>query len=282
MTKAKENHPEIRIKLLCKNLGINKTTYYNPPTKLKERDIEDLAVIKKYFDHSKGKDGIRQLTMVIERETGLIFNHKKIARIKKEYGLDTKIRKKNKYRYFAKKKMEHEACPNVLDRNFKNLKADQVYSTDITTMKYNGKKAYFAAVKDLETKEIVGLSVSNKIDIELTNTAMKKALSRLTIKKRKRLLVHSDQGFHFTHYSFRSLLEKNGVLQSMSRKGNCLDNAPIESFFGLFKDHLDLRECKTIEDVEKEVTRVVDYYNNERPQLGLKKMPPNEYRRHFY
>ena len=282
MTKAKENHPEIRIRLVCKNLGINKTAYYNPPTKLKERDVEDLAVIKKYFDHSKGKDGIRQLAMVIERETGLIFNNKKIARIKREYGLQTNIRKKNKYRYFAKKKREHETCPNILDRNFKDLKADQVYSTDITTIKYYGKKAYFAAVKDLETKEIVGLSVSKRIDIELTNTAMKKALARLSTNKRKRLIVHSDQGFHFTHFSFRSLLEKNGVLQSMSRKGNCLDNAPIESFFGLFKDHLDLRQCKTIEDVEKEVTRVVDYYNNDRPQLGLKKMPPNEYRRHFY
>ncbi len=282
MTKAKENHPEIRIRLFCKKLEISKTAYYNPPSKLKARDIEDLAVIKKYFDHNKGKDGIRQLSMVIEKKTGLILNHKKIARIKKVYGLETKIRKKNKYRYFAKKKMEHETCPNILDRNFKNLKADQVYSTDITTIKYCGKKAYFAAVKDLETKEIVGLSVSNRIDIQLTNTAMKRALARLSTNKRKTLVVHSDQGFHFTHFSFRSLLEKNGVLQSMSRKGNCLDNAPIESFFGLFKDHLDLRGCKTIEEVEKEVTRVVDYYNNDRPQLGLKKMPPTEYRRHFY
>lgn len=282
MTKAKENHPEIRIRLFCKNLGINKTSYYNPPSKLRERDLEGLAVIKKYFDASKGKDGIRQLSMVIKRETGLIFNHKKIARIKRKHGLETKIRKKNKYRQFAKKKLEHETCPNILDRNFKDLKADQVYSTDITTIKYCGKKAYFAAVKDLETKEILGVSVSNRINIELTNTAMKKALRKLTPRKREKLVVHSDQGFHFTHFSFRSLLAENGVLQSMSRKGNCLDNAPIESFFGLFKDHLDLRNCKTISEVEKEVTRVVDYYNNDRPQLGLKKMPPSEYRRHFY
>lgn len=263
-------------------MDINKTTYYRPPTKLKERDAEDLIVIKKYFDHSKGKDGIRQLAMVIERETSLIFNHKKIARIKRKFGLETKIRKQNKYRYFAKKKLEHESCPNILDRNFKDLKADQVYSTDITTLKYNGKKAYFAAVKDLETKEIVGLSVSNRIDLNLTNTAMKKALNNLSTTKRKKLVVHSDQGFHFTHVSFRSLLEEFGVLQSMSRKGNCLDNAPIESFFGLFKDHLNLSECKTIKEVEKEVTKLVDYYNKDRPQLGLKKMPPNEYRRHFY
>lgn len=282
MIKAKRKYPEIRIRSLCKIIKINKTTYYNPPSKLKERDSEELVVIKKYFDLSKGKSGIRQLSMVIERETGLVFNHKKIARIKRKYGLETMIRKKNKYRYFAKKKSEHETCPNILERNFKGLKADQVYSTDITTMKYCGKKAYFAAVKDLETKEIVGLSVSNRINTDLTNTAMEKALIRLPRNRRKKLVVHSDQGFHFTHFSFRSLLEKNGVLQSMSRKGNCLDNAPIESFFGLFKDHLDLRGCRTIKEVEKEVTKLVDYYNNDRPQLGLKKMPPSEYRRRFY
>lgn len=282
MSKAKKTHPKIRVRLFFSKLEISKTAYYNPPSKLKNRDIEDLVVIKKYFDHSKGKSGIRQLSMVIERETGLIFNHKKIARVKKKYGLNTTIRKKNKYRYFAKKKFEHECCPNILERNFKNLKADQVYSTDITTIKYCGKKAYFAAVKDLETKEIVGLSVSNRINIELTNAAMADALEKLSPNIKEKLVVHSDQGFHFTHISFRSLLEAHGVLQSMSRKGNCLDNAPIESFFGLFKDHLDLRKCKTIEAVKKEVTRVVEYYNNERPQLGLNKMPPSLYRRHFY
>jgi transposase InsO family protein len=189
---------------------------------------------------------------------------------------------KNKYRQFAKKKIEHETCPNILERNFKGMKADQVYSTDITTLKYAGKKAYLAAVKDLETKEIVGSSVSKRIDINLTNTAMKKALMRLSPKAKSGLMVHSDQGFHFTHFSFRSMLQEQGVLQSMSRKANCLDNAPIESFFGLLKDHLDLRGCRTIEEVEKEVTGAISYYNNDRPQVGLKKMPPSEYRRHFY
>ncbi len=246
-----------------------------------ERDCEDLAIVQNYFEKSKNKDGIRQLGMVIERKEGIVFNHKKIARLKRKYGLVTKIRMRNKYRQFAKNKTEHDTCPNILERSFKNLKADQVYSTDITTLRYCGKKAYFAAVKDLGTREIVGVSVSNRIDIELTNTAMMRALSGLSIEKRKKLMVHSDQGFHFTHLSFRSLLEKNGALQSMSRKGNCLDNAPIESFFGHFKDHLDLKGCRTIDEVENEVTRLVNYYNKDRPQAGLKKMPPSEYRRHL-
>lgn len=249
---------------------------------MKQRDQEDLILIRKYFDRSKSKYGIRQLAMIIEREEGLILNKKRIARLKKKYSLVTKIRIKNKYRQFAKKKQEHESYPNLLDRNFKDLKADQVYVTDITTLKYQGKKAYFAAVKDLETKEIVGSSVSHRIDIELTNSAMKKALAGLSDNQKQKLMVHSDQGFHFTHFSFRNLLETEGITQSMSRKGNCLDNAPMESFFGLIKDHLELKECKTLEDIEKEVTRKIDYYNRKRPQTGLKKMPPSEYRRHFY
>lgn len=249
---------------------------------MKVRDLKDLKILNKYHEKSKHKDGIKQLEMTILREEGLVMNHKKIARLKSKYNLVTKIRVKNKYRNFAKKKQEHETCPNLLERNFKDLKADQVYSTDITTLKFNGRKAYFAAVKDLETKEIVGSSVSGRIDINLTNTAIKKALNRLSPKQKSCLMIHSDQGFHFTHISFRALLSENGVTQSMSRKGNCLDNAPIESFFGLIKDHIDLKRCKTVEQVEKEVTRAVDYYNFKRPQAGLKKMPPTEYRRRFY
>lgn len=282
LSKAKAKNPHIRIRLMCKSIGISKTMFYSPATRMKRRDQEDLLILRKYIEKSKHKDGIRQLEMVIPREEGIIMNHKKIARLKSRYKLVTKIRVKNTYRYFAKKKQEHETCPNLIEQNFKDLKADQVYSTDITTLKFNGKKAYFAAVKDLETREIVGGCVSNRIDIALTDTAMKAALDRLSPKQKKGLIVHSDQGTHFTHISFRELLDKHGVTQSMSRRGNCFDNAPIESFFGLVKDHLDLKKCLTVADVEKEVTRVVEYYNCERPQTNLKKMPPTEYRRHFY
>ena len=234
MIKAKDKRPQIRIRSLCKKLNLSKTYFYSPPLRMKERDAEDLLIIKKYFDESNQIDGIRQLEMTIPQKEGRVMNHKKIARIKNRYDLVTKIRRSSTYRRFAKKKQEHETCPNFLEQNFKDLKADQVYSTDITTLKYNGKKAYFAAVKDLETREIVGICVSNRIDINLSNTAIKDALKRLSPKKKSELIVHSDQGFHFTHQSFRSLLAEDGVLQSMSRKGNCLDNAPIESFFGLF------------------------------------------------
>ena len=140
---------------------------------------------------------------------------------------------------------------------------------------------YLAAVKDLCTKEIVGKSISNRIDIQLTNSALDKALKRLSKEQKEKLMIHSDQGFHFTHFSYRLKLKNSGVTQSMSRKGNCIDNAPIESFFGHFKDLLELEGCKNLDDVKKEVTKKINYYNHRRPQLGIKKMPPSEFRRHL-
>ena len=219
--------------------------------------------------------------MIIERKEGIIFNKKKIARIKKKYKLETEIRRVNKYKTFRIKTEEHKACSNHLNRNFKQTNANRVYSIDITQVKYAGKKAYIAALKDLCTKEIVAKEVSSKIDLKLSNGALEKALKKLTLDERKKLMIHSDQGFHFTHYSYRKLLEKYGVAQSMSRRGNCLDNSPIETFFGILKDHLNLKTCKSIKDVKNEVTKQVNYYNYERPQLGLKKMPPSLFRRHL-
>lgn len=259
--------------------GISKSSYYRKVIN-EDKDKNDFLIIQKVFLKHHSKVGIRQLRMIIERDLGIKMNPKKIRRLKNKYGLETQIRKKNKYKQFAKKKHEHASCANLLDQYFKVERADQVYSTDITTFKYGKQKGYLAAVKDLYTKEIVGYEVSNRIGLEVAHRAVDKALSKLGDKK-EGLIVHSDQGFHYTHFAYRKKLDEHLVVQSMSRKGNCLDNAPIESFFGLIKDHLDLKNCKNIEDVRKEVTEKIKYYNCVRPQLGLNKMPPSEYRRHL-
>lgn len=269
----------IRLSSILSEFDIPSSSYFRYQNNGPDKDLDDLKIIRKIFFKYKGKLGIRQLKMHIERDTGLIFNKKKIARIKRKFNLETVIRRKNKYKVFAKKKQEHKTFPNLLNREFKQKTVDRVYSTDITQINYGTKKAYIAAVKDLCTNEIVSKSVSNRIDINLTNSAIDKALKRLTNAEKNKLMIHSDQGMHFTHISYRKKLEKNGVTQSMSRKGNCIDNAPIESFFGHLKDLLDLKDCKNIQDIKKEVTKKINYYNHRRPQLGLKKMPPSEYRR---
>lgn len=248
---------------------------------MKSRDESDYKVIERHFLKNNRKVGIRQLKMIIERKEGVIFNKKKIARIKKIFNLETEIRRVSKYKTFRTKTEEHKTCPNYLNRNFKQSSVNRVYSIDITQVNYADKKAYIAAVKDLCTKEIVAKQVSSRINLELSNRALEKALKKLSSEERTKLMVHSDQGFHFTHYSFRKLLENHGVIQSMSRRGNCHDNSPIETFFGILKDHLNLKKCRSINDVKNEVTKQVNYYNYERPQLGLKKMPPSLFRRHL-
>lgn len=247
-----------------------------------ELESSDLLMIQGLFYEKKEKIGIRPIKMLIYERFKKIMNLKKIARIKIQYGLITKIRRKKYYRRFVKLNQEHKTAPNHLSRQFRRKKVDEVYSTDVTQLNYgNSQKAYLAVFKDLGSKEIVSSAVSGTHDLRLVNTALMKALQKLTSKKRKSLMIHSDQGFEYTHFNYRNQLKENGITQSMSRKGNCIDNAPVESFFGYIKDHLELKACKNIEELKTHVTKEIKYYNYERPQWDLKKMPPIKYRRHL-
>ena len=221
--------------------------------------------------------------MLLEKDQHVVMNKKKIERIKKKFNLKTKIRVNRAiYKKMAQATQEHKTCPNHLARKFKREKPDDVYSTDITQLNYGrGKKAYLAIFKDLCTKEIVSYSVSERPDLNLVNKALDGALENLKQKKKQSLIIHSDQGFQFTHEKYRKKLEIQGITQSMSRRGNCYDNAPAETFFGYIKDHLDLKNCNYFQKVEKIVTEEIEYYNKQRPQEGLKKMPPFLFRRHL-
>lgn len=216
--------------------------------------------------------------MYLEREYGVIFNLKKIRRIMKLRGLVVKIRKRKSQFYYLKN-TQHKAMPNRLKQKFNTNSSDRLYSTDITYMQYNGdNKAYLSAVKDLGTKEIVHHRVSKNMDISLVINGLSDFLKKIPEGKRRRMIMHSDQGAHYTSYFYRKILKLNGVKQSMSRKGNCLDNAPIESFFGHFKDESEYKNCKSFEELKNEVDKYINYYNNKRPQWGLKGQTPVEYR----
>lgn len=220
--------------------------------------------------------------MILENDYGKIMNHKKIIRIKNENGLITKIRRKNPYKAMAKKTQEHSTCPNILDRKFDVLTPYRVYSTDITYLFYGkGQKAYLSVVKDLATKEIVAHYLSRHIDMEIVFNTLAKTISITPISCLEFLMLHSDQGFHYTHPIFRQKLKDLKITQSMSRKGNCWDNAPIESFFGHFKDELDYSNCDIFEELEKQVNQYIYDYNNKRYQWNLKKMTPVQYRNHL-
>ena len=196
----------------------------------------------------------------------------------KSLDLVVQIRKRRPDYYYLKD-AKHKSMPNRLKQNFNTNKPDRLYSTDITYLYYNGgDKAYLSAVKDLGTKEIVHHRISRRMDISLVTAGLSDFLKTVPKRKRRRMVVHSDQGTHYTSHFYRKILKANGVKQSMSRKGNCLDNAPIESFFGHFKDESEYKNCKSFEELKNEVDKYINYYNKERPQWGLKGKTPVEHR----
>lgn len=266
---------------ICQILNVTRSRFYEIKSCVSEKvKSNDENLVKSIFYRRKSKVGIRQIKMILWQDYKVVMNLKKITRIKRKHGLVTKIRKKYKY-FIVKKQYEHKVAGNILNRNFKANRENQVYSTDITQFNYSGEKAYLTVFKDLATKEIKSYAMSRYAGVQFVQKALESALKQVPKKSRSGLLIHSDQGYHYTHFSYRQTLEDYGVKQSMSRKGNCLDNAPVESFFGHLKDHIDLKECRTYEDLEKMVTQEIEYYNNERPQWSLKKMPPVIYRRHL-
>ena len=158
----------------------------------------------------------------------------------------------------------------------------KVLLTDITYVYYgNGEPAYLGAVKDAATREIVSFHVSKNLSMDLGVKPINNIGSLYSKEDLNGCIIHSDQGIHYTSSNFSYACEQLNLIQSMSRKGNCLDNAPMESFFGHFKDELDYKSCKTFEELKLKISEYMDYYNNERKQWTLKKMTPVEYRTHL-
>lgn len=215
--------------------------------------------------------------MLISRRYQRNINIKKIKRIKRDFGLITSIRKKNKMRLIFKTGEEHKVAPNLIKRSFIPITKRTYFSTDITELPYQGgRKAYLSATIDLATNEIVHFNILQRPTGDLVITRFEQVFEKYSKLIRSQMIIHSDQGAHYTSVAFRSKLKKLGITQSMSRKGNCLDNSPIESFFGHLKDEVDYRSCKVFAEVEKKIEKYMDYYNNERPQWGLERRTPAE------
>ena len=215
--------------------------------------------------------------MHLKRHFKVTMNLKKIIRIKRDLGLVTSIRKRSKMRLILKSGEEHRFAPNLVQRDFVPITKRTVFSTDITELPYlGGRKAYLSAVKDLATNEIVHYHLCPRPTGDLVISNFEKVFKRFSLRAREKMIIHSDQGTHFTSIAYRSMLQRFGITQSMSRRGNCLDNAPIESFFGHLKDEVSFRSCKTYEEVRKQIEDYVEYYNYERPQWGLKQKTPAE------
>ena len=193
----------------------------------------------------------------------------------KVYGLRCAIRRKNPYKTIMKKTQEHRAFPNHLSRQFTQTIPYRVFGTDITYLFFNNRCAYLVIVKDIASGEIVAWHTSMQINIELVLFMMSQ------LKHYPNALIHSDQGFHFTNPAYIEKVKALEMFQSMSRKANCIDNAPVESFFGHLKDDVDYRDCVTFEELYQLIENYIKYYNHERAQWDRNKMTPVEYRDHL-
>lgn len=181
----------------------------------------------------------------------------------------------------AKATKEHTVVPNLLNRKFKQGVPGKVLVTDITYLFYkNGKKGYLSTILDASTNEVLAYNITDHLRLELALDTLHN-LKKNKVKLHKDAFIHSDQGFHYTSPKFQAVVKKYGMKQSMSRRGNCWDNALQESFFGHLKDETVFKECETIEEVRKEINDYITYYNNYRGQWNLKKMTPVKYRNHL-
>ncbi|MBM7694894.1 transposase InsO family protein [Peribacillus deserti] len=244
-----------------------------------ERDIE---LIKFIFQQKKEKVGALQIKMILENDYFVKMNHKKIRRLMRKYQLITKVRKAKPYKKMAKATQEHRTCPNLLNREFNQGEPGKVLLTDITYLYYeNGQKAYLSCIKDGSTNEILAHYISRSLEMSIVYKTLERLKESVQNQFHPEVILHSDQGMHYTHPFFQKKVKKLGITQSMSRKGNCWDNAPIESFFGHFKDEVDFKECTSLSELKQIVDSYIEEYNCHRYQWGLNKMTPVQYRDHL-
>ncbi len=261
--------------------GVSKSGYYGywkeTESKLvKElKDEEDFEMVMKAYRFKGFNKGAKQLKMTLETQFDMIMNLKKIRRLMKKFGLFCPIRQANPYKRMAKAMKTSHVAPNKLERKFKEGKPNQILLTDITYLVYDlNQRAYLSGIKDGVTNEIHGYKLSKSLDIKFVEDSMYQ-LEKIVLDPNA--IINSDQGSHYTSHAFQRCVKELGIEQSMSRRGNCWDNAPIESFFGHMKDEINLINCKTFNEVEKAIDAYIDYYNNFRYQWSLDRMSPKAY-----
>lgn len=276
------------IRYLCELSGVSRSGYYNYiasrdiQMEREKRDLKHRDLILKVFSRRGYEKGSRSIKMTLKNEFNIVYSLKRIRRIMNKYEIICPHRKANPYRKIAKATKEHRVVKNILNREFKQATPGKVLLTDITYLPYgNSKMAYLSTIKDSSTNEILAYQTSDRITLDIALDTIKKLIKNRRVTLTKDAFIHSDQGSHYTSPTFQKLLKKHKLSQSMSRRGNCWDNAPQESFFGHMKDEIDLKSCTTLKNVKKMIDKYIIYYNNYRYQWNLKKMTPVQYRNHL-
>lgn len=270
---------------MCFYAGVSRSGYYswinNKNIEGQElKDQKDFNLIIQAYKFKGYDKGVNGIYMRLKR-MGITFNKKKIRRLMRKFGLKCPIRKPNPYKRMLKTIGTNNYAENILNREFTLHGPRYVLLTDITYFFYgkNRIKAYLSVIKDAYTKEILSYELSDNLQVDFVLKTIKKLLRKHRKELHTDVLIHSDQGVHYTSYSYIDLLKKADIRRSMSRRGNCWDNAPQESFFGHMKDEIESRVkiCETYDGLNKIIDDYMNYYNNYRYQWNLAKLSPNEY-----
>ena len=280
------NDPDnmLSIKELCRVAGVSRSGYYNwlksaPVREKREQqdreDFEKILEAYKFKGYAKGARGIHM--RLLHQKPMVVMNVKKIRRLMQKYNLNCPIRKANPYRRMAKAMKTNKVAENILNREFKEHGARTVMLTDITYIPFNQRFLYLSTILDAKTKQILAYRLSDSLEVSFVLDTVNDLIREHGISLTVETMIHSDQGSHYTSTSFIHLIEDLELRRSMSRRGNCWDNSPQESFFGHMKQEINFKGCNDFDEVKKIIDDWMDYYNNDRYQWELSKLSPNEY-----
>ena len=274
----------LNVSMLCSTAGVSRQGYYywlrtkDVRNEREEQDRKDFGLILEAYNfrgYAKGARGIHM--RLLHLETPVVMNHKKIQRLMRKYGLECPIRQANPYRRMQKSLSTENTAENVLDREFRKHGARKVLLTDITYIPFQGKFCYLSTILDAYTKQVLSYVVSESLEVDFVLETVQMAMDRHGLSFSTETLIHSDRGSHYTSKKFIQIVNDSKLRRSMSRRGNCWDNAPQESFFGHMKQETYFERCRTVKELKAAIDDWMDYYNNDRYQESLAKLSPNEY-----
>lgn len=287
-TALQKEDNQLDIQTMCQLAGVSRSGYYRWLSTEKHRenqeaqDRADFELILIAYNYRGYKKGARSIYMrLIHLNPLVVMNVKKIRRIMEKYSLYCPIRKANPYRRLAKATHTSHTAPNLVNREFTAKGPRMVLLTDVSYIPYNGMFCYLSTILDAYTRQILAYELSESLEVDFVLQTIVQMVDKHGISLQAETIVHSDQGFRYTSLKFIQILKDSNLRQSMSRRGNCWDNAPQESFFGHMKDEIDLYGCTHFSQVKRIIDDWMDYYNTERYQWQLAKLAPDEYYRYI-
>lgn len=254
--------------------GLSRSTlYYSAKRAEEDKYKKERQIIQQIYHANKGRYGYRRITLELKNR-GIVLNHKTVQKIMRQEHIVCKVRR---HRYNSYKGLVGKVAPNLLNRDFTATAPNQKWVTDVTQFSLFGTKLYLSPILDLFDGSLISWNISDKPSYAQTTDMLEKAFRK--IPDNTNLILHSDQGWQYQMFNYQQRLKDKGIRQSMSRKGNCLDNSVMENFFGLLKSELlYLKEFESAGHFRKELEEYLVWYNEKRIKVKLKGLTPLQFR----